>query len=176
MGRGNRVLLALGVVLLLSLVDLAATLLALSGGGMFEGNPVVRWIVLATGSALVLILYKLATVAVGVGVLYLVRMARSAELASWAMAAVLGWLTVEWAGYFSVLEPGRAVTMPAGGSWIAWPERGEEGRGDGAIGLRERSFITSDPGRGSIAPRWRAGGLARRPAPSAGILVASSGR
>lgn len=102
--RCRRVSRVLMVVAVLSLVDLVLTLYFMTGGGMAEGNPLVRWVVEHTQSAMVIAVLKLVTVVFGTGLMYLVRHHRAAEVGAWLSAAVLVWLTVQWGIYASIVS------------------------------------------------------------------------
>ena len=84
---------------LLLLVDLVVTLSYMTSGGMFEANPLVRWLVDSTQSAWVIVGWKVLSVASCATLLYGVRYHRITEYAAWALVAVLIWLTVQWILY-----------------------------------------------------------------------------
>lgn len=96
--RPVRVVLLGAAIAAMSVVDLYLTLLYLTNTGMSEANPVARAII-AYQSPAVLGVWKALTVALCVGILYLIRERRSAELGAWIGALVLGWLMVHWARY-----------------------------------------------------------------------------
>jgi len=93
--RPARVVMALGVVVALSIVDLDLTLVFASQTGMIEGNPIARAL-MREGSALGVVLWKVATVAVAIALLYRARQTRTGELGAWLCVAVLTWLTCHW--------------------------------------------------------------------------------
>lgn len=103
--RPSRVVLLLSLVILLSLADLYLTVLFLrDGGGFPEANPVARAI-MELQSIPLLIAWKLSSVITTVGILYVIRRTRSAELGAWVCALVLGWLTVHWGQYVAEAHP-----------------------------------------------------------------------
>ena len=97
--RSERVTWLLGGVVALSLADLFLTISYLTTVGMSEGNPIAVWLLNTTNSVWPLILYKLCTVAVCVGLLYVNRTKRQSELASWCALIILIALTVWWNQY-----------------------------------------------------------------------------
>lgn len=98
LARPFRVVLLLTLIAAMSFVDLYLTLLYLTHTGMSEANPVARALI-AYQSPLVLGVWKCLTVALCVGILYLFRERRSAELGAWAGACVLGCLMAHWSNY-----------------------------------------------------------------------------
>lgn len=97
-GRPLRVLLLVITTVVLSLADLYVTLLYLHSGGMGEANPVARWVIGFNMPAL-LVVWKIATVAVAGGILYFCRQHRLGELGAWACCLILVWLTLRWHQY-----------------------------------------------------------------------------
>ena len=65
---------------------------------MAEGNPLARGI-MAYNSPQALVAWKLATVGLGVGILFYARRRLAAELAAVFCCAVLMWLTLRWNSY-----------------------------------------------------------------------------
>jgi hypothetical protein len=96
--RPVRVVLLGVAIAAMSIVDLYLTLLYLTNTGMSEANPVARAMI-AYQSPTVLGVWKALTVVLCVGILYLIRERRSAELGAWVGAVVLAWLMVHWARY-----------------------------------------------------------------------------
>lgn len=94
--RRGRVALLLAVIVGLSLLDLVVTLGYMTSTGMYESNPIVRWLVATTESPLAIVGWKALTVGFSVGVLHRLRDHRLAEGAAWGLAVVLAWLTVQW--------------------------------------------------------------------------------
>lgn len=109
--RSSRVI-ALGIAIaVMSSIDLYLTLLYLTHTGMPEANPLARAMI-AYQSPLVLAVWKTLTVALCVGILYLIRHKRSAEVGAWAGACVLGLLMSHWARYASELEEMKPHMAP----------------------------------------------------------------
>ncbi len=96
--RDARVLLLLTGVLIMSLADLALTLLCLSGPGMPEDNPIARWII-SLGSPAALVAFKLACLLLASLVLYKARHTTAAEIGLWIAFAVLTWLSFRWLAF-----------------------------------------------------------------------------
>jgi hypothetical protein len=96
--RMQRLSVLITIIVGLSIADLLFTLIHLQSLGMVEANPVARAIIL-TGDAHQLVSFKLASVAVGCGCLYLGRRSRKIEFAAWLCAIGLGVLTVHWFNY-----------------------------------------------------------------------------
>lgn len=84
--------------MLLSLADLVMTLMHLGAAGLAEGNPIARQ-VMTYGSPGVLAAWKLATVSLGVGLLYCARRRLIGELAAVFCCLVLVWLMGRWVHY-----------------------------------------------------------------------------
>ncbi len=96
--RPARVGILLVAVVLLSLGDLYMTLVHLRGVGMVEANPIAREVI-DLNSPPALAAWKLATVVLAVGLLFVVRRTRSGEIGAWLAVGVLTWLTVRWTAY-----------------------------------------------------------------------------
>lgn len=97
-GRPRRVLVLLGVILALSLADLALTLTYVTEIGLIEDNPMARMVLRAGGPAL-LIAAKLGSVGFSAGVLLWARRRGIAEAAAVLGAVVMIWVTARWIGY-----------------------------------------------------------------------------
>ncbi len=109
--RAFRVVALSAAILAMSLVDLYLTILYLTHTGMSEANPLARAII-AYQSPLVLALWKLTTVAFSVGILFLVRHRRSAEVGAWVGFVVLGLLMSHWTRYITELSDLKAEIGP----------------------------------------------------------------
>ena len=96
--RGPRVVALLAAVAILSLADLYMTLTHAMNFGMLEQNPVARMI-MAHGSPMGLVAWKLVTVGFAIGVMSWLRRRPSAELGALFCVCVLTWLTFRWATY-----------------------------------------------------------------------------
>jgi hypothetical protein len=97
--RSERVIWLLTGVVILSFVDLFLTISYLTTVGMSEGNPIAVWLLHTTNSVWPLALYKVATVAVCVSLLYFNRRKRQSELASWCAMIILVALSIWWNQY-----------------------------------------------------------------------------
>src|SRR5262245_53029298 len=96
--RSRRVCILLAGILVMSLADLDMTLSYARSLGLLEGNPIAR-LVMTYGSAWVLALWKIASVALCVFILFRARRTRYAEVAAWVCFVVLVWLSVRWMIY-----------------------------------------------------------------------------
>jgi len=96
--RGRRVLILLAAVSLLGVGDLYATLAHVNSIGMVELNPVAAYLINADSDA-GLVLYKLGTIGIAVGLVVRSRHHRSAEAASWVMILIMAALTFHWHNY-----------------------------------------------------------------------------
>ena len=82
----------------MGLADLSITLTYMRSIGMIELNPIARHMV-AIGSCDQLIRYKLFTMGLSCGVLYLLRRHPRAELGAWICTILLLGLTFHWVRY-----------------------------------------------------------------------------
>ena len=89
--RPFRVIALGSAIAAMSSVDLYLTLLYLTHTGMPEANPLARAMI-AYQSPFVLTVWKTLTVALCVGILFLIRHKRSAEFGAWAGVCVLALL------------------------------------------------------------------------------------
>lgn len=96
--RSIRVSVLVGVILALSLTDLALTLIYVTEIGLIEDNPAAR-AVLRTGGPALLVAAKLASVGFAAGVLLWARRRGVAEVAALFGALVMAWVTARWIGY-----------------------------------------------------------------------------
>lgn len=101
--RARRVTLLVIVTAVLGLLDLAFTLTYASSIGMIELNPLARMLI-GYGGASELIRFKLFTIALSGGTLYLIRHRKGAELCAWLSLAVLVGLSFHWVRYTHVAE------------------------------------------------------------------------
>jgi hypothetical protein len=97
--RSRRVILLIVGIVVLSLADLAVTLLHLKSRGMMEANPVAAWIIANTGSGTLLTAYKLLTVAVCVGLLFRLRGHVEGEVGAWCAIVILAVVSFHWYQY-----------------------------------------------------------------------------
>ncbi|MHC4997150.1 MAG: hypothetical protein ACYTGQ_19085 [Planctomycetota bacterium] len=96
--RARRVVILLAGVFVLGLGDLYATITHATSVGMIEVNPIGAYLLNAE-SIPGLILFKLGTMGVGVGLLLQVRHKLQGELSCWFILAVMVALTLHWANY-----------------------------------------------------------------------------
>lgn len=96
--RSSRVWLLTAAIVLMSVADLLITLTYLRSSGMFEGNPVARWVI-SHGSSGLLVVWKLGSVLLACAVFAKFRRRWSTELACWGCCLVLVWLLVQWKAY-----------------------------------------------------------------------------
>lgn len=81
--------------------DLLCTLAYVTSIGMVELNPIARHMV-EIGGAGQLIMYKLFTMSLSSGCIYLIRRNPKAEWCAWFSFAVMLWLTLHWVQYNQV--------------------------------------------------------------------------
>lgn len=112
-GRGPRVALLLAAIVGMALGDLWLTLTHLHAGGMYEANGFAR-AVMAFGSPWLLAAWKLATVALGIGLLTALRRRGSAEVAAWILCGVHAWVILLWSSYTDVMLRYGSQLSPEG--------------------------------------------------------------
>ncbi len=100
--QGRRVTLLVAAILLMGLADLAITLTYMKSVGMLELNPIARYM-LDIGSIDQLVRYKLFTMTLSCGVLFVLRKHRKAEFGAWICVAALFLLTMHWVRYNSTI-------------------------------------------------------------------------
>lgn len=100
--RERRVTVLVLAAIALGLVDLAFTLTYMLSIGMFEANPLARAMV-EIGGARQLVVFKLFTMALSGGLLYLLRRTPAAELVAWLCLAGLLALSAHWTVYTNAL-------------------------------------------------------------------------
>ncbi|MFK7758373.1 MAG: DUF5658 family protein [Phycisphaerales bacterium] len=96
--RSFRVILLIALIAAMSMVDLYLTILYVTHSGMNEVNPIAR-AMMEYQSPAILGIWKLATVALGVGILAFIRHRRSAEMGAWIGCLILGLLMSHWVAY-----------------------------------------------------------------------------
>jgi len=96
--RPRRVALLAIAMILMGLADLQLTLTYMGSAGMLELNPLARAMI-DLGGAPQLIRFKLLTIAVSAGLLYLLRRHSIAERCAWLSCAALLGLTAHWVRY-----------------------------------------------------------------------------
>ena len=122
--RPFRVVLLISAIIAMSVIDLILTLTFVTQIGMVEVNPVAREL-MSYGSPFVITIWKLITVAIFGGILFLIRHKRSAEIGAWIGCALLGSLMVHWGNYVAhtqehhvELTAGELIDDP---EWILMP-------------------------------------------------------
>lgn len=95
--RQARVVMLLFAVLAMSIADLIMTLTYATSVGMVELNPLAR--AMMSGGRYELIAWKLATVLLGIGILFFIRRTRGGEFGAWVCCLVLAALTFHWINY-----------------------------------------------------------------------------
>lgn len=85
-------------IVLMSVADLKMTLFYVTSVGMTEVNPIARFL-MVYGGVCSIVLWKAATVACGVFILWRIRRHRVAEFGAWICCGVLAALCVHWFRY-----------------------------------------------------------------------------
>ena len=101
MAGGMRVLrvnLLVVAALAMGLADLLCTLAYATSIGMVEMNPIARHMI-EIGGADQLVMFKLFTMSLSSGIIYLIRRHRWAEGCAWFSVVVMLWLTIHWVQY-----------------------------------------------------------------------------
>ncbi|MBL1215987.1 MAG: hypothetical protein D8M59_00660 [Planctomycetes bacterium] len=96
--RVRRIGLLLILVVILSIGDLASTIINVKSIGMHEVNPLAAFII-TRGSMVHLALFKLGSVFASASLILMVRHSWKGELAAWTAAAILSCLTFYWYCY-----------------------------------------------------------------------------
>lgn len=96
--RGKRVAILLAAITLLSLGDLYMTLSYATSSGMFEVNPLARFI-MSFGSPALVASWKLGSMLLACTIFYWARRSRYTEMSVWGCTLVLSWLTCHWGAY-----------------------------------------------------------------------------
>lgn len=134
--RALRVATLLFITCLLSMTDLALTMIYVTGFGMFEGNPVVLSLI-GTSSPLVMVTWKLCTMALAMTILFSQRHRWQAEVGSIIGFVVYAGLIVHWHNYMDEIDihtsalsimaheaslgiapPGRDSAFSGGEAWV----------------------------------------------------------
>lgn len=120
--RQQRVTALVLMAVVLSLFDLAQTITYMRGVGMLELNPLAR-VMVELGGARQLVMFKMFTVAVGCGVLYLLRRHALAERCAWVCVVVLVCLALWWMRYnmlvVDIATIADASQLAADPRWVA---------------------------------------------------------
>ncbi len=109
--RSRRVLYLLLAVFLMSLSDLAITLVWVTNIGLAESNPLARWVI-AQGSPVLLSVWKLVTIVPAVCVFVALRHKPAAEFGAIVAFVVLSVVTLHWYGYHAGIDDLHAA-LPA---------------------------------------------------------------
>lgn len=96
--RSFRVIVLIALIAAMSMVDLYLTILYVTHSGMNEVNPLAR-AMMEYQSPAILGIWKLGTLALGIGILALIRHKRSAEMGAWIGCLILGLLMSHWVSY-----------------------------------------------------------------------------
>ena len=88
-----------GLIILLGLFDLVCTLMAIHTGMFRELNPVASQM---TGSPLTVVIFKLAAMTVGVGLLWRLRQYSGAQTAAWWMCLICTLVVFRWLTFHSM--------------------------------------------------------------------------
>ena len=101
--RGKRVAILLAAITLLSLGDLYMTLTYAMSVGMYESNPLARFI-MSFGSPALVASWKLGSMLLACSIFYWARRSRYAELGVWGCTLLLAWLTHHQGAYMEQVE------------------------------------------------------------------------
>lgn len=101
--RGKRVAILLAAITLLSLGDLYMTLTYAMSVGMYESNPLARFI-MSFGSPALVASWKLGSMLLACTIFYWARRSRYAELGVWGCTLLLAWLTCHWGAYMEQVD------------------------------------------------------------------------
>jgi len=96
--RARRVNLFLTAITFLSLADLVMTLDHMTGAGMYESNPLARFI-LQWGTPASLAMFKCMTLLLGTWLLWRTRRSVASEIGAIICMVVLTWLMFRWNDY-----------------------------------------------------------------------------
>ncbi len=110
--RSRRVTLLVLATIVMGVADLVFTLTYMQSVGLIETNPIARSMI-NLGGADQLIRYKLFTIALSAGILYLLRTHRAAERCAWLCALTLAALSAHWLEYNSLVLHEPAFANPA---------------------------------------------------------------
>lgn len=120
--RSRRVPHLLGLVLALSLVDLALTIGHMQTIGMVEANPLIHLLLHVWNSGWMVAIFKVATLVLGLGTLFALRHHRQAEIAAWFIALILAGVCIMWLQYMVAMagidQTALAAVMGHEPEWI----------------------------------------------------------
>ncbi len=109
-GRSRRVTLLVLATATLGLLDLAFTLTYMQTIGMVELNPLARFMI-GIGGAGQLVRFKLFTIVLSGGLLFLIRRKRGAEWCAWISLVTLILLSLHWVRYIQSTEEMGATLL-----------------------------------------------------------------
>ncbi len=101
--RAHRAVPILAAIAAMNIADLVFTLTYATSIGMGELNPLAR-LLMQHASVPAIVLFKLATVSLGCGLLYYTRRSAWSELASWIGFFGLLLLTIRWVEYTNIMQ------------------------------------------------------------------------
>jgi len=123
--RSLRVTLLAAAMILMGLADLQLTLTYMRSTGLIELNPIARAMI-EIGGARQLVMYKLLSIAMSAGVLYILRRHALAERCAWVSCVLLLALTAHWVRYndAAIESPAAAVALTAAPDhrWVTLPD------------------------------------------------------
>lgn len=96
--RARRVVILLVTVCILGLADLYATITHVTSIGMIEVNPIGAYLIDANSIA-GLVLFKLGSMGIGLGLLLHARHKIQGEISTWFILGVMVVLTLHWSQY-----------------------------------------------------------------------------
>ncbi|MEL6904769.1 MAG: DUF5658 family protein [Planctomycetota bacterium] len=110
---------------LMGLADLSITMTYLMSVGMWEGNPVARFII-GLGSPTLVVAFKLCTMLTTSWIVLAYRTRWQAEMVAWLSVVVLGLLTAHWVNYIAFAESRPEILTSvsfdpsyAAGTWVS---------------------------------------------------------
>lgn len=101
--RSRRVLVLLLGVAVLGIGDLVATATHMHGVGIVEANPLARHLIVAESTE-GLVLFKLGSIGLSIGLMARVRRHRAGEVGSWLLLVIMVGLTLYWHHYATMLD------------------------------------------------------------------------
>lgn len=124
-GRGRRVAALACAVAAIGMIDLSLTVGFMATTGLPEGNPLARQ--LASTGPLILVCFKIVTVALNAGILLGLRRRGSAEVGAWLSLVIMLAMLGQWArfaGFLCSSEFAGSVSQLGDGSgWTRFPAR-----------------------------------------------------
>ncbi len=119
-GRPLRVSCLLIAALLMSIADLLMTLTHATTIGFAEANPIARAL-MGSHTSMPVTVWKLGTLSVAFGILFVLRRTRTGELGAWLCVAILAWLMIQWSSYNEHIQKLTAeLALGSGGSNVCW--------------------------------------------------------